>query len=197
MTTQRCPKCERKPDPELLQSAQTMQQALGIDAPEPPERQGTNACKVGRMTIDPVAYSEAARKANPLERFTLGDLMTIYGEDIDASARWAEEEIARHDEEYFRGSLAYRIEFDPCPTASGFRPYDEGFTMVVGEGTDECWGKALAHINEGHVLPALLRKEETYYCRLMSYGEDGRPYLWSVRKLEHHSVTGWVFSDWH
>jgi len=148
------------------------------------------------MTIDPVAYGEASRKANPLDRLTIGDLATIFGEDKEASARWFEEEMARHDAEYFRGTLVYRIEFDPLPASSGFRPYDEGFTMVVDDGTDECWNKATEHITKGYVISALLRKDEAYYCRLMSYSEDGRPYLWSVRKLEHRSVTGWAFSDW-
>ncbi len=159
------------------------------------EQKDVHFCRERRPVVDPVAYVEAVRTSNPLDRLTLGDMITIYGGDTAEAIRLGEEWMTRGDERYFRGLLTYRIEFDPVLVAPGFRPDIEGFAILVDGRTDEDWDKALEFVREKRSPFTSPREGQTYQCRLVSHDDKGSAYLWDVKKLEHPEGVGWVFLE--
>ena len=161
------------------------------------EQKDVHFCRERRPVVDPVAYVEAVRTSNPLDRLTLGDMITIYGGDTAEAIRLGEEWMTRGDERYFRGLLTYRIEFDPVLVAPGFRPDIEGFAILVDGRTDEDWDKALEFVREKRSPFTSPREGETYQCRLVSHDDKGSAYLWDVKKLEHEKALAGSFWKCH
>ena len=149
-------------------------------------------CQESRALIDVQLYLEQKREANPLDRITLGEMMTIYGVDVDSETQRAERRLALSEERYFSGPLMYRIEFDPISLAPGFRPDCDAYALPVNNHKDADWGEALVSINKINTV-LFLRKDEAYRCRLVSYDQTGRRYLWETRELEHQEGVGWIF----
>ena len=156
-----------------------------------------HACLGRKVVLNPVAYREEMGGSNPLDRLTVGETMRIYGNDPDAELRRAEELFANANAMYFQNPLTYRIEFQSLSAEVGFRPMFDGSAILTEGNTDEDWSKVLELINEmrGPSI-ILLSKSETYQCRLVSHDSEGRPYVWSIKRLEYRGGTGWVFVDW-
>ena len=156
-----------------------------------------HTCSGHKVVLDPVAYREEMGTTNPLDRLTVGETITIYGEDTDAALRRAEELLADANAMYFQSPLAYRIEFQSISAELGFRPTFDGSAILTEGHTNDDWGKVLELINEMRGPSIILLSEsETYQCRLVSHDSEGRPYVWSVKRLEYQKGTGWVFLDW-
>lgn len=161
-----------------------------------------HTCPDEREVIDPIAWNEVARNNdNPLDRLSLADYFTIMQGEEEAKKEFSRMDSAFKEREaaYFKKALTYRVEFEPLPTAPGFRPQVSGLAIQV-EGHEEAdWLAALSFLNAGHALAStIVKKGEAHQCRLVSYGGDNgkMKYLWGVKKLAFMDGIGWDFSDW-
>ena len=158
-------------------------------------------CLEAREVIDPVVYREIKRNTNPLDKLTAGEYLRIMqgDEEYEAQVALTDLRFKVEREAYFNESLSYRVELEPLPTISDFRPLICGFAIQVEGPEENDWLQALNFLNEGDNLASTMgRKDETHQARLVSYGgEDGSlKYLWGVKRLDYIEGTGWVFSEW-
>ena len=156
-----------------------------------------HVCLGHKIVVSPPSYHEAQRTSHPLDRLTVGEMITISGGDADATLRHAEELLEISNAEYFKKPLTYRIEFESLSAELGFRAVIDGSAILTEGHSDENWSNALQFINEsGPAASMLLSENETYLCRLVSHDSEGRKYVWGVKRLECLEQTGWIFSDW-
>ena len=159
-------------------------------------------CDGYRMVHDPVAFRQEWQHVNPLDKLSIGERQEIeMGKDeADEYARREEQrfnqELAESNDQYFRGELIYRVEIDSLSIEPDFLATPEGSAIIVEGHSDTVWDTALEYISRAPwtATSLLLRKDEKYLCRLISYDNSSRRYLWNTRLLVYQEQVGWVFN---
>ena len=123
----------------------------------------------------------------------MGERNDIYGVDEEEDRREAEADLARLNQEYLDGPLAYRVELLTV-TGLGFQGGFD-FQGIQAEGhTDADLDKVLGFLNSESSSPVHLSQEEVYLCRLVSLDKKGIRYVWVTKRLEFDSV--WKMVEW-
>ena len=160
-----------------------------------------HTCDGYRMVHDPVAFRQEWQYVNPLDKLSSRERQEIeMGKDeadeyaLGEEQRWNQELAELHDQ-YFRSELIYRVEIDSLSIEPDFLAEPEGSAIIVEGHSDTVWDTALEYINRAPWTASslLLHKDEKYFCRLISYDNSRRRYLWDTRLLGYQNEVGWVF----
>lgn len=147
-----------------------------------------HAC-VGKVPVlDPVLYNAAELEAEP----TMAEVLEEQGVDVEAEMRHAENEIKKHEAAYLNGPLTYRLELHNF-SGLGFQGGFDYASIAVEGRTDSDLRKALDFINADRDPLFFLNREDIYFCRLISWGNDRIRYVWKIKRLKYNE--GWELSD--
>ena len=123
----------------------------------------------------------------------MGEILEIFGEDLEEDRRGIEASIAAREASYFKGSLTYRVELLSVFGLGHQGSLDFRAIETAGPETTEL-DKVLDYLNSEFAIPVLLSKDEVYLCRLVSMDAEGVKYVWSVNRLQFSDrweITAW------
>ncbi len=123
----------------------------------------------------------------------MGDYMKIYGQDEDAIVRDTEVRIQEAERAYFEEPLVYRVELHSL-SGLGFQGSVDYHCIETASHADADLQSVLDYINSAFI-GIILRRDETYFCRLVSLNEEGQKYVWSTHKLSYNAQ--WSLSKWN
>ena len=149
-------------------------------------------CRAIALVVDLELAHISEQEAHPLDRLTLEDKAQIYGKDIEAVQREAEALIEEDNAAYVNGPLTYRVELHNL-SGLGFQGSVDCWSIAIEGHTDSDLHNVLDSINSYLMSPVFLNPNDTYLCRLVSLNDEGRKYVWKIKRLKYDK--SWELSE--